>query len=459
MSLLTEILVRAGLARKHTAPPPRREMRDRAKWNFGSLLKADSDPDSMRAYSRLAADNTFKATQTRYAPIRNAVEERLETFVRRDVVSHLEIAREDVFMLHYLEINADRDETLLNEFLDEFKQPARIEWVKRLLASAPESHVRVDQFLGMDKQFSKEHLAKTDPFEEELTRDAAVSGYRVVLHGRWERQAPSQPAENTARVARVPGAGLRLTVHDANEKAAGPAVARHVDVDRFPAVLGSSSDADVQISGYYVSARHCTLHWDGHEVSLEDHSKNGTWLNGKALERGNRVALNDAAVMSFGGPEASDYERFPVVNVQKLAARVAHAGRTPIAPSRATPIASPHTPISAPKAALAWLAITDATGTAHKVICELPFRIGRGSDQDYVVPDENAGVSREHLVIEKITEAGAIATNKGVDRNGTFAADQALPQQFEWRFDQEIVLAPKWTRASPAHVVLKRASE
>ena len=457
MSLLTEILVKAGLARKHTAPPPRREMRDRAKWNFGSLLKADSDADSMRAYSRLAADNTFKATQTRYAPIRNAVEERLETFVRRDVVSHLEIASEDVFMLHYLEINADQDETLLNEFLEEFKQPARIEWVKRLLAAAPESHVRVDQFLGMDKQFSKQHLEKTDAFEEELTRDAAVSGYRVVLHGRWERQV-LQP-ENTARVARVAGAGIRLTVHDASEKAAGPAVARHVDLDTFPAVLGSASDADVQISGYYVSARHCTLHWDGHEVSLEDHSKNGTWLDGKALQRGSRVALNDMAVMSFGGPEASDHERFPVVHAQKLAARVAGAGLTPIAPSRATPIASPHTPISAPKAALAVLAITDATGTAHKVICELPFRIGRGSDQGYVVPDENAGVSREHLVIDKITESGAIATNKGVDRNGTFAADQALPQQFEWRFDQELVLARKWTRASPAHVVLKRAGE
>jgi len=253
---------------------------------------------------------------------------------------------------------------------------------------------------------------------------------------------------------------MRLTIHDANEKAAGvSAVARHVDVDAYPAVLGSSSDADVQISGYYVSARHCTLHWDGHEVLLEDHSKNGTWLDGKALERGSRVALNDAAVLSFGGQEASDYERFPVVRAQKLAARVAHAGRTPIAPSRATPIASAHTPISAPKAALAVLAITDATGTAHKVICELPFTIGRGSDQDYVVPDENAGVSREHLVIEKITEAGAIATNKGVDRNGTFAADQALPQQFEWQFDQEIVLARKWTRASPAHVILKRAGE
>ena len=32
----------------------------------------------------------------------------------------------------------------------------------------------------------------------------------------------------------------------------------------------------------------------------------------------------------------------------------------------------------------------------------VPFTIGRGTAQDYVVPDANQGVSREHLVIESI---------------------------------------------------------
>jgi pSer/pThr/pTyr-binding forkhead associated (FHA) protein len=457
MSLLTEILVKAGLARKQ-APPPRVEARNRARSNFASLFKsADADNQSLHGHARLAADNTFKSTQTRYAPIRKAVEERLEKFVRRDVVSHLEIAREDVFMLHYLEIHAENDSALLDEFLEEFSQAARIEWVKRLLAAAPESHVRVDQFLGLDKQFSQEHLDQSDAYEDELTRDAAIAGYNVILHGRWERQQPSRAAE---KAARVPGPGIRLTVHDAKEKTGVAASPRQIEVNTFPAVLGSSTDADVQIRGYYVSATHCTLHSDGDALWVEDHSKNGTGLNGSALEAARRVEISGSAVLSFGADQdQADYERFPVVHVRRVDGRMSHASATPIAPSRATPIASARTPISSAKAALAVLAVTDATGTAHKVVCELPFTIGRGSDQDYVVADENAGVSREHLVIEKITDAGAMTTNKGVDRNGTFAGEAALPEQFEWRFDQEIVLASKWTRAAPARVKLKRPEQ
>jgi pSer/pThr/pTyr-binding forkhead associated (FHA) protein len=459
MSLLTEILVKAGLARKQP-PPLRAETRNRPKAGFASLFKStDADGQSPYRQSRVAADNTFKSTQTRYAPIRRAVEERLEKFVRRDVVSHLEIAREDVFMLHYLEIRAENDETLLDEFLEEFSQAARIEWVKRLLAAAPESHVRVDQFLGLDKQFSQEHLGETDAFEEELTRDAAVAGYNVILHGRWERQQASKNAQNAPRAARIPGAAIRLTINDTKAKD-GVASARQIEVNMFPADLGSSSDADVQIGGYYVSARHCSLHSDGEKLWVEDHSKNGTWLNGSALEPGRRAEVSGSALLRFGAnQDSADYERFPVVHVQLVESRMSHAGATPIAPSRATPIASARTPISSAKAALAVLAVTDATGTAHKVICALPFTIGRGSDQDYVVPDENAGVSREHLVIEKITEAGAMTTNKGVDRNGTFSGEAALPQQFEWQFDQEIVLASKWTRAAPARVKLKRPEQ
>lgn len=458
MSLLTQILIKAGLARKQTAPSARRETREGSRSHLGSLFKlADSDGVALH---RKLDESTFKATRTRYAPIRSAVEERLETFVRRDVVSHLEIAREDVFMLHYIEMHAEHDGTLLDEFLDEFSPPARIEWVKRLLAAAPQSHVRVDQFLGLDKQFSQEHLEDTDPFEEELTRDAALHGYQVILHGRWERKQPAAAPDEKTRRARVAGAGIRLTIHDAAEQLAGVAVkGRHVDIDEFPAVLGSSREADVQVQGQYVSGRHCTLHQDATgQLWVEDHSKNGTWIDGEVLERDLRVPLSDSAVLTFGGQNGADHLSFPVVHVQ-IGARIAHAAHTPIAPSRATPIASSRTPISAAKAAIAVLAITDATGTAHKVIYELPFTIGRGSDQNYIVPDDNAGVSREHLVIESMTEAGAVTTNKAVDRNGTFAGEQALPQQFEWQFDQEIVLARKWTRASPARVVLKRAEQ
>src|SRR5215212_9848915 len=215
MSLLTEILVRAGLARKQSAPALRSEPRNGGRSNFASLFKTSDHAGAAHSRSRSDADNTFKSTQTRYAPIRKAVEERLDKFVRLDVVSHLEIARDDVFMLHYLEIRAEHDESLLDEFLEEFAPPARIEWVKRLLAAAPESHVRVDQFLGFDKKFSDEHLQETDAFEEELTRDTAVAGYNVILHGRWERHQAVRVASETASAARVTGPRLHLTINDA----------------------------------------------------------------------------------------------------------------------------------------------------------------------------------------------------------------------------------------------------
>ena len=86
----------------------------------------------------------------------------------------------------------------------------------------------------------------------------------------------------------------------------------------------------------------------------------------------------------------------------------------------------------------------------------MPFTVGRASDQDYIVPEVNQGVSREHLVIREMTEAGALTVNKAVNKNGTYTHDRVLPDEFEWRFDQEIVLARNSKTAPPVHLVLKR---
>jgi len=48
-----------------------------------------------------------RPTNTRYAPIRNAVERRVGAFLREDLVSHLEIGDNEIFLLHYIEIVAD----------------------------------------------------------------------------------------------------------------------------------------------------------------------------------------------------------------------------------------------------------------------------------------------------------------------------------------------------------------
>jgi hypothetical protein len=109
------------------------------------------------------------------------------------------------------------------------------------------------------------------------------------------------------------------------------------------------------------------------------------------------------------------------------------------------------------KIPLAVLAINDATGSPRRDVMELPFTIGRGSAQHYVVPDANQGVSREHLVIEAIDAYGALTLNRAVARNGTSAGNEALPERFVWRFGQEIVLGEKWASAPAVRLCLQSA--
>ncbi len=98
------------------------------------------------------------------------------------------------------------------------------------------------------------------------------------------------------------------------------------------------------------------------------------------------------------------------------------------------------------------LSIVDATGSPKFDVLKLPFTIGRGSAQDYVVPDACQGVSREHLVIESIDGAGAVTLNMAVRRNGTFAGTQRCPSVSSGASTRKIILGEKWTSAPPVRV-------
>ncbi len=424
-----------------------------------------SDIDGGEARDAPGGAEAVRPTTTRYAPIREAVERRVKTFLRQDVVSHLEIGFNEIFLLHYIEISADKQGApMLAQFLQEFPPDSHVHWVKKLLGPAVGQHVQVDQFLGLDEEFSAEELAETDPFEDQLNQNAAPL-YRVILHGRWESapapqapQAPQSPQEPEApKLARRDGPRLRLQIQDAKES--GP---HTLEIEQYPAVLGSSTHADIEVSGYYVSARHCTLHWEGQQLWLADHSTNGTWVDGVRIHRGSRVALANGAVLGFGRDRGNtEYDRYPAIQAQLMrkleapeasATPVTPSSSTPVAPGLAAPVAIPAAGENAP---LAVLAIVDATGSPKNDVLKLPFTIGRGSAQDYVVPDANQGVSREHLVIESIDRAGAVTLNRAVARNGTFAGSQALPERFVWRFGQEIVLGEKWTNAPGVRISLQ----
>lgn len=431
-------------------------------WNrIGSAFERTDIELAERAEDASGDAGSVRRTATRYAPIRKAVERRLQAFLREDLVSHLEIGFDEVFVLHYLEIVPDAPgAATLEQFLEEFSPEARVQWVKKLLGPAAGKHVSVDQLLGLDREFTAEQLAETDPFEEQLNQ-AAVPLYRVILHGRWQRGALATQKEVEAAPpsqTRAEGPCVRLSIEDARSAVA----ARMAEVERFPAVLGSSAQSDCEISGYYVSARHCTLHWEGERLWLVDHSTNGTWVDGERVHRGARVPLANGALLGFGRDRGgAEYDRYPALHVQLLR-KAAGANATPVAPSFATPVA----PVLAGAEAaitrgtpLAVLAIVDATGNAVRDVLALPFAIGRGSSQDYVVPDANQGVSREHLVLEEIDVSGAIVSNPALERNGTFAGGQALPGRFTWRFGEEIVLGERWTNAPAVRISLRRVKE
>jgi pSer/pThr/pTyr-binding forkhead associated (FHA) protein len=458
---------------------------------------AASDPAYDLNGGSSSDEEMVRRTVTRYAPIREAVERRVNSFLRQDLVSHLEIGFREIFLLHYIEIAADGEgAATLTQFLHEFSPESRVHWIKQLLGPAVGQHVSVDQFLGLDQEFSVADLAETDPFEEKLNQ-AATPRFRVILHGRWasgpaaadreKRLAPPLPPgapgeEGPASVLAPPGAAqssgvlpfppaqpspvagpcVRLSVQDAKSTAPGGG-ARVVEIEHFPAVLGSSVHADIEVSGYYVSARHCTLHWEGQQLWLADHSTNGTWVDGERVHRGTRIALVNGAVLGFGRDKGDkDHDRYPAIHARLMRNPVTPgAGSTPVAPSSRTPVAPGVATLisiqaAGEKAPLAVLVIVDASGSPRRDILKLPFTIGRGSAQDYVVPDANQGVSREHLVIEDINRAGAVTLNRAVSKNGTFAGNQALPERFVWRFGQEIVLGEKWTSAPAVRLSLRQ---
>lgn len=406
-------------------------------------------------------DGAVRRTATRYSSLRKAVERRVQTFLRDDVVSHLEIGFDEVFMLHYIELVPDAPGVAtLERFLEEFSPEARVQWVKKLLGPAVGKHVSVEQFLGLDCEFTAEQLAETDPFEEKLNQSATPL-YRVVLHGRWQQGLPAkEPEEPRAAPAEAKhgGPSLRLSIQDAGSTGA----ARTLEIDRFPVVFGSSAQADVEICGYYVSARHCTLHWEGERLWLADHSTNGTWADGERLSRGARVPLANGALIGFGRDRGDlEHDRYPALRIQVLR-KAGGVTTTPVSPSSTTPVApaiARAEVATARETPLAVLAIVDATGNAVCDVPMLPFTIGRSSSQDYVVPDANQGVSREHLVLEEINAAGALVSNRAVERNGTFGGGQALPERFAWRFGDEIVLGERWTSAPPVRMSLRRVKE
>jgi hypothetical protein len=77
-------------------------------------------------------------------------------------------------------------------------------------------------------------------------------------------------------------------------------------------LVGRSPQCTLQLAPGYVSSQHALIRWNGNSWRLLDRgSRNGTHLNGKLIEPGRDVPLEQGAVIAFGHPN----ERWALVDV------------------------------------------------------------------------------------------------------------------------------------------------
>jgi hypothetical protein len=265
--------------------------------------------------------------------------------------------------------------------------------------------------------------------------------YRVSVWSKWV-QAPPPPPPTLHPGPSARGNAVVLRIHDGQ----GP----RPDIRRENSPVKIGRQGEVAVDGTYASADHCTLHWQGGQVELEDHSKNGTWIDGAKLH-GQRKPLSLGKHQIKLGKAQGEAKDSPEIELEILAETTTPiAGPTPAVTHMPTPVASDR------QSLLAVLSIQDASGNPHIDVLRLPFSIGRGSDRDYVAPPAHAGVSGLHLVIEALSSEGAEVSNPAHAKNGTALAGVLQGGRFLWPFGEEITLAPQWKHDKPVNITLKR---
>jgi diguanylate cyclase (GGDEF)-like protein len=76
---------------------------------------------------------------------------------------------------------------------------------------------------------------------------------------------------------------------------------RHFALKEKSALIGRGSTNDIQINESSVSRKHAKIFKDGDKYFIEDlRSKNGTWINGNAVESGERVEVQEGIPIALG---------------------------------------------------------------------------------------------------------------------------------------------------------------
>lgn len=335
-----------------------------------------------------------------------------------------------------------------------------------------------DQF-DLDEFFGIIVVAGEEVASGEAVMTLATVGIeRINIEFEFEGEHVSRGDAVTPTVEMAPATDItfRLVHPDGRVEPLGP--------NSFPLLIGKSPEAGISVSGTYVSREHATLYFDPvlRRVVIQDHSRHGTWLNGKRLDqegrgilRGSgqiRLALptdSDGPVIEFSHGTIEELQPTPLTPMLACAATVevdgqkdvisdAHGGAlalspiVSVTPDPIEPAAVPPAPTCsnetqlAPKLesvlsgatpttctqetqlcdlagrnVMAWLQVRTQDSVSTLPITELPFVIGREpKGAGFSVHGQAAYVSREHLKLLSFHHKCFTIENGGLGRNNTY---------------------------------------
>jgi pSer/pThr/pTyr-binding forkhead associated (FHA) protein len=389
-----------------------------------------------------------------YQPIEDALKAWIGEFARGKGAAHRKIAPNKVFAVEWIELYPVRPELdrLLAEFLEQFEPGDRVGWLKRVFASHPNANLSADQLHEFGRL--RDGSRPAEDIADRMSRAGRNPSYLVFEKGDWiERPAappPPPPLPPEPKRPPRPGASA-LAVEVLDRLCPSPGQARVVELADADIVIGR--EGNLRVDGEFVSRRHCRLLLSGTGATLEDlGSANGTYIDGRPLPAGEVRPLAgrvEIRLGSDGGAEPGAYAKYPLIRC-----KLPTPGR---AASLATPIRQPvgpqATPVIGMKKALAELVIQDQGGSRRFAIEGVPFRVGRSTDCEAVIREDNQGVSRQHLVIESIEQDGARV--RLVGKYGAAVAGQTVAETgFLWRWNTPMELAVRVKSDYPLTPVL-----
>ncbi len=395
-----------------------------------------------------------------YAPLIHAIRDELEHFVASYLRLHLAIAERDRYLLTSIDVRplGPADEELLQRFVREFR-PEQIKHflAKEVIAGLPNaSAIDLTQFAGLNAERDEDD--DDGGYSELLAElrsakpEAIARSFEVSLIGRWSELAANggAHARRSAPITPVAGRSVELAIEDAGGS-------RHVTLPAVVAgrryAIGKGEGCAIVVDGRYASRRHCEIWLDRGAWWVTDAGS----TNGIRVERGGSVlgrsasradAPGEAAVVevsagarivlsAHGEGGAADYPRVALDVARDAAAA------TPVAPAWSAP-ATPSTPIAAPRAEHAPLAISAQMASGVRTVelspSALPFSIGRSRRGGLVIDWAHEGVSGPHLDITAIDDEGVTLVVHGDNGIAIGGASHPRGARLRWKPGEAMAL-------------------